>query len=360
MAFSIFLYLLVLLVSMLLTYWSKKNKTEIGNYIAYTIIFLLIALRYDIGYDYSGYVYKINILANEFNMPNVKFGIERYTEPFFTFLTYLLKDFNNAYIHVIAIHALIWTIFIYKTFKYYSIHMLGILLVFIIGFVFVEMDQMRQGTAIAVFLFSTRYIKERKFYRYLMFILFAASIHFSAIFLIVFYFAGYYKPNKLIYAITIILFYVFFNANQSIQLYEHLVTNYFPRYTLYNYETSTALEQFTSIGYRIRTAFYCIVWIFIIYKLPDNENTLANLLFVGALVFIIASGAMNIRRMSNFFTFTTVISIPLIYQLKKYRYILLLLVFGLFVFFIRDMIVGLHQGCIPYKLILTQDFLYYK
>ncbi len=342
---------------MWLTYWSNKNNTKKGIFLSYLILFFFLALRYDIGYDYSSYVYSIKAIIREFRSDSIPFYNWGDSEPLFSFLSFIFMEFPYPHAYVIGTYALIWTIFIYKTFDYYNNHSLGILIIFIIGFVFVEMDQMRQGTAIAVFLYSIRFIKESDFKKYLLCILFATIIHYSALILIIFYFANKYKPKKKLYAIIIILLFMFFNSNLSTQWYEFIVTKYISHYSLFDYKTAKALEQFDTINYRIRTAYYCLIWIIIIYTLPEKDRGLVNILFIGVVIFIISSGAMNIRRMANYLTFTMSISIPIIIKNKRFKLIIGVLVFGLFLFFIRDMIVGKHQGCIPYESIFSEDFL---
>ena len=200
--------------------WSKKNKTKGGIYAAYLILILLSVFRYDIGNDYQTYTEIIRYIAYKFES-NIPFGDDS-KEPLITLLTYLFKDETYTYVWVLGIHFIISLFFLYKAFEENNSHIIGILILFISGLLFVNWDQVRQAVAISIIIFAIKYIKENNFFKYILFVLLAATAHYSALLLLPFYFVNKIKPRKFIY-IVIILVLALSNAASDyfVYLFEH-------------------------------------------------------------------------------------------------------------------------------------------
>jgi len=350
---TLIFYLIVMFVCLGLTYWSHQNHTNHGVYFAYIIILLVSIFRYDIGNDYENYIQMIKYMGYNFNN-NINFADE-VKEPLFTILIYLFKDLSYSYLWVIGIHFLISLIFLYKAFKENDSHLIGILIFFINGMFFIYWDQIRQAVSISIFLYALKYIKEQNFSKYLLFVLLATTAHFSAILLLPFYYINKIKPHKIIY-ITIILLLTLSNAATDFftYLFDYLIV-LIPYYD--TKDTSFSYVQILSFGYKFRVFFYGVLWSTVIYFLPKKERLLINLLFIGAIIFIIASGALNIMRISFYFIFTITISIHIVLKIEKARLLMRIMILGLFFFFVRDVITDTGtRGCVPYDSIFSDNF----
>jgi hypothetical protein len=70
-----------------------------------------------------------------------------------------------------------------------------------------------------------------------------------------------------------------------------------------------------------------------------------------------ASGALNIMRISFYLIFTMTLSIPILLKIEKSRIVTIGLILGLFLFFVRDVITDTGtNGCVPYETIFSENF----
>lgn len=353
---SLLFYLILIFICSLLISISHKNKNKNGIYAAYFTLVLISVFRYDIGNDYQNYYYMIRNLANGFHFNNNAplFSIGS-IEPLFYFLSALFKNATYPTFWVLAIYFIISLFFLYKAFEENKSHFVGIFIFFISGMLFVYWDQVRQGLAISIIIYAIKFIKEDKFSKYFLFILLAASAHYSALLILPFYFVNKIRPIKFIYIVIILALSISnFATNYFIYLFDNTVA-LIPYFDTRN--TSQAYTQILSSGYKFRIFYYSLLWCTIIFFLPKKERVLTNFLFIGAIIFIVASGALNIMRFSFYFIFTIALSIPIILKIKKAKIITMIMVFGLFLFFIRDVYTNTNtRGCTPYKTIISNDF----
>jgi len=344
--------------------WSKWHNTKIGIYWAYAALALLSILRYDIGNDYDSYVSGINYLSR-FTSINWPLFVTLRVEPFFLLLVHLFKNFAFSYLWIYGIYSILEVFILYKIFSFYNIHNYAFLIIFINGLLFFCWDGLRQGLAFVIFLYAIRYIKEHNFKKYLILIFLAATTHFSALILIPFYYFSQITPKRLVY-IIVILGLAFFASGSLFQKIFNSILEYAPAWYATN-AYSHAYVQITSEMYRLRIIFYSLFWCSIIYYLPDTEKIFINFIFFGAVIFIIASGALNLMRISYYFIFTTTISLPLVLKYlninvsdlkSKIRQVVIKVVLvGVILFFIHDVITDSGtRGCVPYKSIFSIDF----
>ncbi|MDB0041012.1 EpsG family protein [Algibacter sp.] len=346
---TLFLYLIVLFTCIGLVNWSNQNNTKLGIYAAYLILIIVSVIRYDIGNDYHTYVEMIRFSAYKLES-NVPLGDDD-KEPLITVLTYVFRDVTYPYLWVLGIHFIISLVFLYKAFEENDCHIVGILIFFISGLLFIYWDQVRQGVAISIIIYAIKYIKEKNFLKYVLFVILAVMAHYSALLLLPFYFVNKIKPRKFIYIIIILVLAL---SSGVSDIFDNLIT-YIP-----SWEAKTdkfSYVQIVSWGYKIRVFFYSLVWSTIIFYLPNKERVLTNFIFVGAVIFIIASGALNIMRISFYFLFTMMISIPIVLRIEKARIIMIVMVAGLFLFFVRDVITDTGtRGCVPYDTVFSENF----
>ena len=352
---TLLLYLIVMFVSLGLINWSNKNKTKVGVYTAYLILILLSVFRYDIGNDYEHYDEMISYMVNQFQFNSHVPISDESKEPLIYILIYLFKDVTYTTAWVLGGHFIISLFFLYKVFEENNSHFNGILILFISGMLFIYWDQVRQAVAISIILYAIKYIKEHNFIKYLLFVLLAASAHYSALLLVPFYFVNKIRPRKFIY-ISIMLLLALSNAASDYFtfLFENIIS-LAPNWE--TKETSHSYVQILSWGYKLRIFFYSLIWSTIIFFLPDKERALSNFIFIGAIIFIMASGALNISRISFYFIFTMTLSIPIVLKIEKARIIMMVMVLGLFLFFVRDIITDTGtNGCVPYETVFSDDF----
>ena len=170
---SLIIYSSALFISCFFAYFYDRYGNKWGLWGAFFCMAFFCATRYDVGFDYRGYV-------NIFN--NIRDGYESYVEPGYYSLNYLFSHFDNGYLYVLGImsvltigllfhlysrsHNLVWNIFFLFTFQ----------------FLFQFNNQVRQGLAIVIFWWALQYLEKPKIGKYVACILVGTLFHYTIAF----------------------------------------------------------------------------------------------------------------------------------------------------------------------------------
>lgn len=179
MAFSLVFYNAILLLSTLFVWLSEKASTpmqrKVCTLIAFLIVFLPAALRYEIGIDYFSY---------KIIFENIRDGLDPFwqskMEPGFYFLNWIVIQLGASFELLIALVAFIITAVLFKAYPARNKALFHIVLWSVI---YVEtFNTLRSMLAGVVLLYAVmNYVKSQKIYRYYVFVLIAALFHKSAI-----------------------------------------------------------------------------------------------------------------------------------------------------------------------------------
>lgn len=179
-----------------------KNRTlnNIGKYIILFLFFFVAGLSYKIHNDYEIYekAYKnINLIKNY----SFEIGFIQICKIFQKFL---------AFYQFKAVVYFINTILIYKGIRYFfskkdTLNIIALL--YLYGtFYFLYLPSFRQSISISIFIFSLKYIFQKKFLKYALCIVLATLFHRSAaILFLVYFFINWLKVNKKILIILMLL-----------------------------------------------------------------------------------------------------------------------------------------------------------
>lgn len=184
-----FIVLVLFVLYVLDKNYTAKNGYHNPTFIkgAYFILLLFYGLRGFVMTDFEYYYPYYEMIDGIDSIPNVIF-IKGY-EPGFVLYTCLCKMLIPNYFawNFIStlIDLLILNIFIRR---FYSNHILFLIIFFIIGGMNLEMNYLRYAKAFFIFLLALKYIQERKIVKYTLMILLAMSFHTSAIFCFPLYF----------------------------------------------------------------------------------------------------------------------------------------------------------------------------
>lgn len=165
--------------------------------------FLVAALRYRVGTDYSVYL--------NLQVPEIMSGDYHRVELFYRYLiqfaAYLLDGRSYQMIFVLT-HLLI-ILFIFASVRRLSWdYRWSVLILFLTGWYNFSLNIMRQCIAIAIFLYALRYIMEKKPIRYFIAITIALMFHTTAVLFYPVYFAGLIRLKKRYIAGLLVLCYV--------------------------------------------------------------------------------------------------------------------------------------------------------
>ncbi|WP_409029135.1 EpsG family protein [Gracilimonas sediminicola] len=310
-----------------------KTKGENLTFWTWDIVFAIIifsvisGIRWNVGVDYLSYLegYQNLVEGAEFNKYGTEFGFE--------YLSSILAKLNLHFVFFFAFWAFIQAFFFYYAIRKerYLMPYVGFIIIWG-GYYLSWMNGMRQMIVACMFVFAVQFIKERKFIPYLILLMAAATIHKSAVLLIVFYFF----PRKDIYSyryLNIILlgtsFYIGLNPNwlSATSIVEQILSIIGYEWYSQNLELLIEKKEILKVGPR-RILIMALVLVNIWYaprikKYFSNTNYLIyfNFMFTGALLYNLFSNASHIflRPVEYLNIFTILTTAYLLYYFKPQR-----------------------------------------
>lgn len=319
---------------------SKKTLSKILLAIAFSCIFLVSGLRYNVGTDYNNYIEIFNIIINR------KLQLSYQIEPAFILMIKLIALFTNEFLWLFIVTSLFITIFVFKASMngtgYYE---LSIFLYMAFGFYTSSFNIIRQWMAASVLLYAYEFLvegKDREFFKY---VFLAICCHYSAIMVIPIYFF-IKKPRSNILRTIIFFFGVFlYIITDYIILALKLITsnigifNKYGKYLILNENIGGSVLVFPM---------FCILT-YVLY-LFYNKNIIRknfgieiyiNILPVAFAISLIGQKIMVFSRLQMYFLCVLIIVLPqIISSIKKQNRIIvysIIIVLGT-VFFIYSLI----------------------
>lgn len=340
MSVYFFVYFIILLFT-ILSY--KKNMSFGIFYVMFIVLFLLSSFRYDIGRDYSTY----RII---FETPE---KINSTNEQGFMIINNLLKTCGFSFQSLIIIWSGLTLLFALLFIKENSSEPVFSVFIFYTfsPFFLNSLNTIRQSLCIYIFLYSTKYIRQRKFFKYFL-ILFIASFisHKSAIVLIPLYFILNKNLNGFIKLLMI--FISFFSST-----FLEVILSNIPSYSIY-------LKMNFGAGVSpvlLADFFICTISVILLRK--EEDKLFYNISFICLcflIVLITISGSpvfTPISRINEYFLPAIIILVPeIIKKLKKTNILLfcsaILFFSGIFVLGI--VIKGIENENVPYKIFFAK------
>ena len=197
-----YIAILVGFLAMLFAYLEGIDRNKNGLIIAFGIITIYMAIRYDYGNDYMSYLESFyryfDYRGSLFDFNSLK-DMHAHNEYGWVFLNLLFRPLG--FFGLIIVLAIVENWIIYDFVKSYVPKRWYPFALFIYVFnpniLVLGSSMMRQWLAICIFIFSFRFIRDRKPIRYLICIMVAITMHSSAIILLPFYFITYLRNVNL-------------------------------------------------------------------------------------------------------------------------------------------------------------------
>ena len=219
-------------LAVFLTYLTRDKQNGAGLKMAFFVIFVFLALRYDYGNDYMGYLNGYN----EITTYTTIFFTDVRWEPGWNFLHVLFKPFG--FFAMIAFTSLATCVVFYWFIRSYVPAGYQWLAVFLYCFdpyqMLVCASAMRQNVAILFFLVATKFLNKKRFLIYLLLTGVGATFHKSAMLLPPLVLLAFinFKINKLIAVVIGLIYPLMFFFGETI--FSHMVPfvgEYFPKYS---------------------------------------------------------------------------------------------------------------------------------
>ncbi len=314
------------LIAMLFASIPRNSVFRYGLEVAWLIIFVFLAIRYDFGNDYMAYK---NAFDYQSMIGPFEIDEEAHHEPGWQFLNYLFRSYGFTALVVVltAFECFVFYSFIkeYVPYKYYWFSIF--LYVFDPNNLLIGASMMRNTLAIALFIWSIRYIKRRKLFPYLITIFLATQVHSSAIVLYPVYLLGYVKQiklNKWGYSIIIILYlWLSFGVSQSelSNTIQNVAALAGEEQALEYYTAGAVFQEGGSgLGAILLLYIFCYL-IFTLYKRSDNVRLLFLILVIGTFVKPFALIVPMIGRFAYYFNIFGIVCFPIILGGEKEKYL---------------------------------------
>ncbi|WP_338981970.1 EpsG family protein [Fusobacterium nucleatum] len=195
------------------------NKKELKNV---TLIFLTLfaGLRFNVGADYLSYEYLFNMIkSNQQTRMELLYWFLNKISPNYVVLC-IITTFLSLYLIFKFINYLDKNNFYFILFGYFSIYYLQW-----------NLSTIRQGLAISVFLYSTIFLFEKKYEKYLFFVLLGGLFH-KSLFLAIFLYPIFKYKIKDKYLIMIFLI-LFVFKRELFEVLEFFILKYKISYSSY-------------------------------------------------------------------------------------------------------------------------------
>lgn len=346
----IFAFILVLLMI------GRRDKCF--SYIGILILLLVSIFRFDIGNDYDNYMLIIEDSKKTFlssdnfidalYMNCAYFGME----PIFELLIWIFRYLDNTYVYVMGVYSFLSIWLWYKILKENDALLWGMFIVFTIPILFVSYDQVRQSVAIALFIFSIKYIEKQDLKHYLYCIILASLFHLSALLIAPVYLLCKVKPRTKLYCMVILIMYIGLLANfwsqfrllifKSISFYSHYAENE---------RQLDAADYNSGLGILFLMLFYS----FMMIKMVHIRPVYSNILFLGIVLLLFSTGNLNIDRISNYFCFVSMLAFPVYVKHEKNKFFIICVLLMLLVYFEKNLVGGI-RGCVPYDSVFSENF----
>jgi len=305
--------LLVGIISVLFAFLAKFKEAKWGLIASFTVIFIFLALRYDFGNDYKGYMEGFNNV-NSYAEINY-FG--KYYNYEIGWLVLIRLFHNYGFFSMVGFLALLNCIIYYRFIKKYvevKYYWLAVFIyIFDPQFMLTQASAMRQSLAIGIFLFSIDYIYKKDLIRFALCIGIASLFHSSALILFPAYLLGYInlKVNKysgmLLFGIFMSLFLV---PTIFASYINSVVADYFVKYEFYQGPAGTIG---TGFGVLYSSGMFLLVLFY--DKFQSNQKALLFKIAVISFMFMPLSLVINlISRVGMYFTPSIIIVYPRIFQ----------------------------------------------
>ena len=351
-----------LVVNVLMVFFAWLQDLRLfknGLFIAFFILFLFLALRYDYGNDYKAYFNGFNEI-NSIKTVNY-FGRDYQFEAGWVYLCRIFAPFG--FFSMVAFLALFNCWVYYRFIRQYvplGYYWLAVFIyVFSPGMMLTNSTAMRQSVAIGFFLLAIDFINQQKSFRYFLLIGLASLFHQSALVLLPFYFVGRLNLRLKWYwqGVLIVLFLSLFLYGKSISPFiNSIVSSTFKQYEIYD-EGS----QFGSgLGVLLLSFFYCLVLYWDQYQ--DTKNAiLFKFSFISYLFIPLGLILLMLVRIGMYFQVANIAVFPLIYLsirqvVWKNLNILILVLFTLYTFYVFFHSATYGSSFRTYKTIFSTSF----
>lgn len=338
---TVIFYCSILLGSTFFVWLSEKGRTWLGRWFFLSVAFLLVfvpsAIRYDIGTDY------INYLAIYEGVSDIKeLDSYQYKEPLFYYINRFLQGVGAHFQFLFAVFAFIFTAVVFKSYSRENAWLLHFLFFSVLWYF--SFNGIRQAVAVSFCILALFNFFEKRYVWFLALTLIAAMFHQSALIITV---AGGLAliplpvsfKTRIAPLIFLTVFGVaFFGMNIVLVYMEQLLYLFgMTKYAGYFNSARHFVERDFGSGLgvlvKVLFCFYIIICAKALIQQNKNFWLLLVLVFTYALGVILASRIIIFGRMADVFIVAQILGAYFLWQLPKNKSINRLVI-GVFILFL--------------------------
>ena len=351
---------IILIVYSFLEINNYKNYSSVWVVIAFLTVF--IGLRFWVGADYGNYFRAYHEFGRDLDMSDILNMIRErrkdiHMEWLYLFFANIIYESGFSFYIFTFFLAIVSISIKYKVFTEHSVYPAFAMLLFMYPTLLVsDGGQMRQGMAMAILLFSFRYIKERKLLMFLFTVYLAIGFHTSTTIFIVAYWVVLIPMNstRILIAVLICM------ALSPLKLYQYIsLLDSFASTGVYSgFQSYESLDiEESSVRFVKLTDLMCIMYTYFLVtydkvacqKIPYYEY-MRNIGVLGICLYFIFrwNEIFSSRLVANFFIYIPMVLVNIVAAIsndrikKSLHYVLL--VFVVFQYFVYANQHGLRTG----------------
>lgn len=358
---SMYLYSLAVVTSTFFAYlYQRLNNVKstrslhavprgIFMFAAFAVLFLVAGLRVNVGSDYESYVFWFHRIAD---------GATAYFEPGFVLLNKLISIFTNDAQWLFIASSFITLMLIFTAIRKYSVNpALSVFLYSALSFFFYSFNATRQFIAVGIIFLAYGALIDRKWLKYMLYVLLACMFHKTALFMAFIYLVVNAKLTKIQYIGLAILASVSIIFRDSLLT---LMTNIYPMYK----DNEEYLYKISFSEILITTAVICLAVMLVYLKKNTmslknvNDRIYLNLVFLILLLHTGLAWVPAINRISLYLDISLILIIPvLLSKIKRKQWSYFFTILTMIFFSIYTYIsIGLNNSnnVLPYNSVFSK------
>jgi hypothetical protein len=301
------------IIVVFIAYFARFRQSKYALELSFFIIYLFTAFRYNYGTDYTQYQEIFESVASSSNIFSVNAEFNE-MEKAWLIICYLFKPIGFFGMMFVLSAIICYTYYaMIKKYVDVNYYWLAVLLyVFTIDIMLIQFSALRQALAIALFLYSIRYLVEiRSPIKYLILNFIAGSFHSSAYFMLIFVLLAFVKDwnsNKAGYIISVFFFVLLFAGKYLMNLLPMITAFFVGERYLYIFDS-----EFDSTSTLIGGAFWSLLFMIVIFY-SRSQSADFKYFFLLYSLFFVSYSLTNLfwigDRMGYYFAPFSLIVIP--------------------------------------------------
>ena len=339
---SFLIYGSVLLASCYVANIYERYKIKFYLILSYLIVALFCAFRYDVGWDYLGYVdifYEIKY-----------FGIS-YVEPAYFFLNDIFKNCKDGFIYPIGICSVVTIGILFYIYNHENNVWRNVFFLFAFQLIFQINDQIRQGVAMSIlwlgFIFLTK-ISIKSVIKFLLCVIVATLFHLSSIVFSIIPLLYYIRVKYKVWISIISLSFFLSLIGVSSKVASFVNSQLF----LYEKYQNTSNIEISTYSNPIIIFFWVLVGIIIACSYKEKNSIIFKLNMIGTTLYPLVAPIHILERMDFYLLFLNGLLAAKICR-QNNLYSQLLYILGIFIFTVYALNNWGTGGGYPYKWIFS-------